>query len=1139
MSFLYAYNQINLEQFDFLENVELPILQNNIKSSLDIFNINPSHFFSTFSKIKSTSITGDVPNTLFIFPVIIFNKNFTINSSGDLDDKGELGYQDGELNDHGKRFIFKKFFSPLPKSLDVEELTQLRATKVTNSSTVYPSDRTSQDSIRIMKLDENNMIAFFNGVVGSRSENMNFVKNGLIFLKKYWDQIKNQTIKTGVISSETFENYLKNNSKTSDSKSSEIRNKILYNFGIGLNSVNFIHVSTDFSRACNGFIICRDLITDSNLNNSIKILLSFDKNFKTTDDKKKNILKLIESMPYINIFNVFTENINKLNKNKDNKDIIKLYKDTYFNPNPGEYTINPNKDLFLDLIDVDYEKNNKTKNKLIYNKFKDFKLALKDKNYKTLYSIKYIPNLNKTILPIYDKNIEELSTEQVIFIKDQENYLLYDSYDVIKLNNIEYSYFNDNITNKVNNSPFDNIIFNNNVFNYDNILSDFEKNDENLENISKIIFNDQIPSDFNKKQQRALITNIRYKASALSKDIYNRFNDKLVKLKNDIKNDENNLSNIKNIINSSELKYIFTSNESYFKLITVINNYNNFFKYFDDINSKQINIGLPSIIDKLIQDIYHYNNKYTNNNFQSIIPNYNYASIEDYIIFVHFLNIINKSGIDISSIQYNNKFLDNNIKNLNLNLNIPDKIEYNYFITMLDNYLLFMIQTIFINKYLEKYIKNPGNVYNFYKNIYNSKRIKYTSNDDWINCNKMLKPNSINYGIVLTTVYSQLFNPNYLNDKILDTKIPKVLDINAGLSILNNFVESKQKTGIYARGYKLPLYKNIQNTEGINISCLKSTKTQNNLISSVSMDIRGALNINKDTFFETDDIRRNYVFFQTYGVNLLSRVTSSYSDSNTNNIQQVNTNIIPSNFDDKINFLINKIIQLTTIVKNARYQKELNYANKFKAQIIRIPEQPPETNTISNQSQLSISTVSNEKNETLPPPTQPQQNTQPKIFNQNNTQPPPSAQISKSNNQPITQPQTSTVSNSSQQSLTINPPPPPPQLSTVSNPPPPPPTTLPKTNTNKISNQSQKTSNEQPTPPSSNQQSQASSGQKTKNSNVMTFKQKVEFFEKKTQSGGKTVNNIMKQLRRLYSIDSKEAKRKIKLYMKEVKKLLK
>ena len=291
MSFLYAYNQINLEQFDILENVELPILQNNIKSSLDIFNINPSHFFSTFSKIKSTSITGDVPNTLFIFPVIIFNKKIKINESGDLDDtvaeEERVPFQNGKLTDPEKRFIFKKFFSPLPKSLDVEELTQLRTTSVTMSSTVYPSDRTSQDSIRIMKLDDDNMIAFFNGVVGSRSENMNFVKNGLIFLKKYWDQIKNQTIKTGVISSETFENYLKNNSKTSDSKSSEIRNKILYNFGIGLNSVNFIHVSTDFSRACNGFIICRDLITDSNLNNSIKILLSFDKNFKTTDDKKK------------------------------------------------------------------------------------------------------------------------------------------------------------------------------------------------------------------------------------------------------------------------------------------------------------------------------------------------------------------------------------------------------------------------------------------------------------------------------------------------------------------------------------------------------------------------------------------------------------------------------------------------------------------------------------------------------------------------------------------------------------------------------------------------------------------------------------------------------------------------------------
>jgi len=45
MSFLYAYNKINSKDYDILEKLELPILQDNIKSSLDIFNINPSHFF--------------------------------------------------------------------------------------------------------------------------------------------------------------------------------------------------------------------------------------------------------------------------------------------------------------------------------------------------------------------------------------------------------------------------------------------------------------------------------------------------------------------------------------------------------------------------------------------------------------------------------------------------------------------------------------------------------------------------------------------------------------------------------------------------------------------------------------------------------------------------------------------------------------------------------------------------------------------------------------------------------------------------------------------------------------------------------------------------------------------------------------
>jgi len=169
---------------------------------MDLFNINPSHFFSTFSKIKSTSIieSDSVPNNLFIFPVIIFNRNTMINDLGDIDYDSSKNtnniLKDNKLTIQGERFLYKKFFSPLPTFVDISNLTKLKTTTIQepNISKLINKKDEKDIGIRFVKLDENHMIAFFNGVIGSRSENINYVKNGLLFLKSYWDLIKKQKI---------------------------------------------------------------------------------------------------------------------------------------------------------------------------------------------------------------------------------------------------------------------------------------------------------------------------------------------------------------------------------------------------------------------------------------------------------------------------------------------------------------------------------------------------------------------------------------------------------------------------------------------------------------------------------------------------------------------------------------------------------------------------------------------------------------------------------------------------------------------------------------------------------------------------------------------------------------------------------
>lgn len=108
-------------------------------------------------------------------------------------------------------------------------------------------------------------------------------------------------------------------------------------------------------------------------------------------------------------------------------------------------------------------------------------------------------------------------------------------------------------------------------------------------------------------------------------------------------------------------------------------------------------------------------------------------------------------------------------------------------------------------------------------------------------------------------------------------------------------------------------------------------KNKKKILSSLLLNATDNLNINEKTLFETDDIRKNYIFFQTYGVNLLAKITCVYDNKelvknqiggeeeikkiyeklkdnpkeiiNIKSNEIINTNIIPSNLINKLNIL--------------------------------------------------------------------------------------------------------------------------------------------------------------------------------------------------------------------------------------------
>jgi len=201
------------KELEDIENIkEIDLLKKDIKSITEIesFNINPSNFFSTFVKIKGSELTDNKLNTLFIFPILIIDiPNFYLNNKLDLIDQSSI--QDtnksnyaglninDEFTDNAYKFMFKKFFSPLPKIENIEDFKNIQPTPLSTEEEKYVKiNKNSNENIKMMRLDENHLIVFFNGIQGLRSENSAYVKNGLIFLKKYWDNIMNKTKRIGL-----------------------------------------------------------------------------------------------------------------------------------------------------------------------------------------------------------------------------------------------------------------------------------------------------------------------------------------------------------------------------------------------------------------------------------------------------------------------------------------------------------------------------------------------------------------------------------------------------------------------------------------------------------------------------------------------------------------------------------------------------------------------------------------------------------------------------------------------------------------------------------------------------------------------------------------------------------------------------
>lgn len=825
---------------------EIVLLKKDIKTITEIesFNINPSNFFSTFVKIKGSELTDNKLNTLFIFPILIIDiQNFYLDNNGDLIDQSSIKNTNksnyagininDEFTDNAYKFIYKQFFSPLPEIENIEEFKNIQPTLLSYEEEKYVKmNKKLDESIKMMRLDENHLIVFFNGIQGLRSENSAYVKNGLIFLKKYWDNIMNKTKRIG-LKKITYKEIFELNQDINLKKS--IQDEIINKYGISLNSVNFLHISTDLSRVCSGFIIGRDLIKNTGVENCIKIKLDFDKNkfntkLKTSDLKESNIKNLVKAMPYIDFYNTLNNNNNKLDPKINNSKIVKLYNNIYFND--YNYSINSNQGLNIfkryfefNLSEKDLDK----EDKLIIKDFLRYKYSLYNKKYIAYNQINYILNLKENYENEYNNNLIQNSDENYLFELKDDNYYILDTngFYKIKYDNSNLYIDIDTYENYTKENNYKNIIFNSFDFNYNNILN-------NLSNDVKFVNLMLKTKNFLEIDINNIISNIKYKSSEivnylqkyktylqivsenLRSDNFlqinlteDNFNKMITKIKNNIINNNLNILNdiSKNIINNIG---IINENLSLYSIYNKVYN-------FKDYNENYFQIFYELFTNK---DIEYNKYKYDINSF---IDNLNINN-KYHMIFLTYLvvNIILRIGniqiIFIDSID--NKYYDikNYIKKI---LEIDEKIlkkHFNYFINLefkdlenlINNIFDFSIETIFTNNYLKQYDNNLKKNNNF----------KY---DDPQNIYSNLNPNYMIISLIMSETYYNLFNDNNL-DKYIDNNLPKLLDVDSGLHILNKFINNK--SGIYPKGYQLPLVNKSNNSISLNIQCLKSEKTK-------------------------------------------------------------------------------------------------------------------------------------------------------------------------------------------------------------------------------------------------------------------------------------------------------------------------
>jgi hypothetical protein len=920
---------------------EIDLLKKNIKSITEIesFNINPSNYFSTFVKIQGSELTDKKLNTLFIFPLLIIDiQNFYLNDNGDLitnKNQSECAgiNEKNQFTNNAYKFIFKKFFSPLPKIENIKDYKNIQPTVMsTEEERFIKINKNSNENIKMMRLDDNHLIVFFNGIKGLRSENSDFVNNGLIFLKKYWDNIMK---KTKGLKKITYKEILESNN---NNLKKSIQDEIINKYGISLNSLNFIHISTDLSRVCSGFIIGRDLIKNTGVENCIKILLDFDKKkfntkLKTSDLKESNIKNLVKAMPYIDFYNTLNKNNNKLDPKIKNNIIEKLYNDIYFNN--YNYSINSNEDLniYLNIFNINLNIENKKK-KIIQDLIR-YKYSLYNKKYVAYNQINYIFDIDNNNLINYNKNLIQNSDKDYLF-KENENYLL-DTNSFYNINNNKNLYIDKDKYNKYTQLyNYKNIIYNKEefIFNYNNILTDIN----NYKNIINLLIKDKEIKEF---EINNIINNIKYKSSDiitilfeyefyLNDILFNTFYSstdyidkknydlKIKGLLYDIKSgfyyygtnrnkilDPKTEEVLNSFLNDEKIKNKLIENTKIKKLflkLEEIQNYNNRFNGLNKLNFLEI---INKIISegKITYRIGFINtraillNKYDTNVFtrDDFFKYFDKDNKYHMILLTYFIiNIKNKYNAienfnEIGNFQYKDYIkkileLDQETINLHFNYLVNNEFKITDLETICKDIFYFGITSLFIFNYLNKYqLKNINFNYDDPKNIYSN-----------------MNPNYMIISYIMSITFYNLINKNNL-DKYIDNNLPKVLNTESGLHILNKFINNN--SGIYPKGYKLPLINNIDNSINLNIKCLKSQATKRKIISSLILNATDNLNINKNTLFETDDIRKNYIFFQTYGVNLLSKITCVYDDNELQTKEIINTNIIPSNLFQKINIL--------------------------------------------------------------------------------------------------------------------------------------------------------------------------------------------------------------------------------------------